>query len=172
MIPGGYDHVLFILALFFLNSELKSGIIQCSVFTLAHSITFFLVMFNAIRFNTSITETLIALSIVVVGIENILKPKLNWIRLLLIFIFGLVHGLGFASVLMDVGLSEVNFLTGLLGFNLGVEFAQLLIVIGLYFCFSKWFRFKNWYKVSFVNSVSVCISCIGLFWSISRFLNV
>jgi hypothetical protein len=170
VIPLGYDHILFILSLFFLNSKIKTSIIQCSVFTLAHSITLTLVALGYIAFNARIIECVIALSIFFVALENLFQTELKLGRLGLIFLFGLVHGLGFASALSDIGLPKNEFLSALVGFNFGVEVAQITVIGCCYFLIAKWMQEKVWYQTKFVNPLSLCISSIALFWAIERFL--
>ena len=91
VIPLGFDHILFILSIFFLNSNLKSVIIQCSVFTLAHSVTLGLTAAGYIFPNPKIIEPIIAISILMASIENLFHHKVNTWRLLIIFIFGLIY---------------------------------------------------------------------------------
>ena len=172
VIPLGYDHILFILSLFFFNSRLKTAIIQCSIFTLAHSLTLALVALGYIQFNTRVIEVIIALSIFVVALENIFHATLNWWRLLMVFIFGLVHGMGFATALKEIGLPENEFLTALVGFNCGVEVAQIVIILLCYFLLAKWVSKKNWYREKLAHPLSLLISCIALFWAIERYLSI
>lgn len=170
VIPMGFDHILFILCLFFLNSKVKSIVIQCSVFTVAHSLTLGLATYGLIIPNTSFIETLIALSILFTAIENIISAGVNPLRLLLVFVFGLIHGLGFASALKDIGIPKEQFISSLLSFNLGVELGQLTVILSSYFLISKWFSHKVWYKERIVYPISVIIGCIALYWTINRIL--
>ena len=125
ILPRGLDHILFVLALIFLSLRIKLLIIQISIFTAAHTLTLALATTGLISAPSSIVEPLIALSIVFVAIENIYREDLKPSRLLIIFSFGLLHGLGFAGVLSELGLSTTHFYTTLLSFNLGVELGQL-----------------------------------------------
>jgi hypothetical protein len=170
VIPLGYDHILFILSLFFFNSKLKTAIIQCSVFTLAHSLTLALVAMGYFHFSANIIECIIALSIFFVALENTAQRELKWWRLGLVFAFGLVHGMGFASALNEIGLPQNEFFTALIGFNFGVEVAQVTIILICYSFIAKWFSEKVWYQPKFVNPFSLGISCIALFWAVERFL--
>jgi hypothetical protein len=170
VIPLGYDHILFILSLFFFNSKLKTAIIQCSVFTLAHSLTLALVAMGYFHFSANIIECIIALSIFFVALENTAQRELKWWRLGLVFAFGLVHGMGFASALNEIGLPKNEFFTALIGFNFGVEIAQVAIIFVCYSFVAKWFSQKIWYQTKLVNPLSLGISCIALFWSIERYL--
>src|ERR1043165_8909612 len=110
IIPLGVDHILFITSIFLLNPNLKKVIWQASAFTIAHSITLALAMYGVIKPIPAIIEPVIALSIVLVAMENLITQKLHPWRVLIIFCFGLVHGMGFASALVGLGLPEKQFL--------------------------------------------------------------
>jgi hypothetical protein len=170
VIPLGFDHILFILSLFFLNSKIKSVLIQCSVFTLAHSLSLGMASAGFIVANSSVIEPLIAVSILFTAIENIVHSKINAWRMAIVFGFGLIHGLGFASALQEIGLPKGQFLSSLLSFNLGVEFGQITIILAAYFLVSKWFSDKKWYKERIVYPISSVIGCIALYWTIERIL--
>ncbi len=168
VIPLGYDHILFILCLYFYQPDLKKVIIQCTVFTLAHSITLAMAALNWVNINTTLTETIIAASIFFLAVENIISSQVNPFRNAVIFAFGLFHGLGFASALIQIGLPQDAFLPSLLLFNLGVELAQVSIILLAYFSFGKWFRYKSWYRPKMVYPISAAIACIALYWTITR----
>jgi len=168
IIPFGFDHILFILSLFFLNSEFKSVLIQCSLFTLAHSITLGLAATGYILPKSDIIEPLISISIIFTSIENIFHNKVNTWRLALVFCFGLIHGMGFANSLSEIGLSKLHFISSLLCFNLGVEFGQITIILLAFFSISIWFRKKDWYKEMIVYPISTLIACIAIYWTIHR----
>jgi len=170
VIPLGFDHILFILTLFFLSSNIKTMLIQCSVFTLAHSLSLALATSGLIIPNATIVEPLIALSILFTAIENIVHNKINPWRLVLIFGFGLIHGLGFAKALNEIGMPKNQFFTSLLSFNIGVEMGQVTIIVAAYFIISKWFSKKIWYKERVVYPISSVIACIALYWVIERIL--
>ena len=170
VIPLGFDHILFILSIFFLNSKLKSVVIQCSVFTVAHSLSLGLATAGFIIPNSNYIEPLIAISILFTAIENIVSQKVNTWRLLIIFGFGLIHGLGFATALSEIGIPKKEFFSSLLSFNLGVELGQITIILLAYFLISKWFSDKIWYKERIVYPVSCCIGCVALYWTIARIL--
>ena len=170
VLPLGWDHILFILSLFFLNSKMKSVIIQCSVFTFAHSISLGLAAAGLIIPNPDYVEPLIAFSILFTAIENILNEQVNPFRLIVIFVFGLIHGLAFATALQDIGIPKEQFISSLLSFNLGVELGQIIIILLAYFAISKWFANKSWYKERIVFPISGVIACIALYWTIERIL--
>jgi hypothetical protein len=170
VIPYGFDHILFILSLFFLNSNLKSVIIQCSVFTLAHSLSLGITAAGYIMPNEAIIEPLIALSILFTAVENIVHNKVNSWRILVIFVFGIIHGMGFASALKEVGLQKGFFINSLLFFNIGVEIGQITIILLAYFLIAKWTNKKVWYTTRVVYPVSALIGSIALYWMIERMI--
>ena len=168
IIPLGLDHILFVLAIFLLKPDLKTVIWQATAFTVAHSITLGLAIYGYISPQPSIIEPIIALSIVFVGLENIVTSELKWWRVLIIFLFGLIHGCGFAGVLIDAGLPENYFLPALFTFNLGVEAGQITIILTAFFLFGKWFGRKSWYKNRISIPLSLGISLIALYWTVER----
>jgi hypothetical protein len=172
VIPTGFDHILYILCLFVFSSNVKTVLLQCSVFTVAHSLSLGLAATGFIMPNSSIIEPIIAASILFTAVENIIHSKINAGRIFLIFGFGLIHGLGFANALNEIGLPKNQFLTSLLSFNLGVELGQLTVILAAYFLISKWFNKKHWYKERIIYPISSIIGCIALYWTIERILFV
>lgn len=168
ILPSGLDHVLFILGLFLLSPRLKPLLWQATAFTVAHSITLGLAMSGKINPAPSITEPLIALSIAFVAAENILLSELKWWRVIIVFGFGLIHGLGFATALQEMGLPQENFFLSLISFNAGVELGQIAVIITAYLLVGKWFREKAWYKNRIVIPASAMISVIALYWTVER----
>ncbi len=168
IIPLGLDHILFIVCLFFLSPKLKTVILQATAFTVAHTITLGLAMYGVISAPSYIIEPIIALSILFLALENIISDQLKPTRIIVVFLFGLIHGLGFASVLSDLGLPEDKFLLSLLTFNVGVELGQISIIIALWWLIGKWFHKKEWYKKRIVIPVSVVIAIISFYWIIER----
>lgn len=168
IIPLGFDHILFILSLFLLSPKLKTIIWQATAFTAAHSITLGLAMFGWVSAPSYIVEPIIALSIMFVAIENIISDKLRPSRILIVFVFGLIHGLGFAGVLKDLGLPQKEFINALISFNVGVELGQIAIILAAWFLFGKWFNKKPWYRKFIVNPLSAVIALIALYWTIER----
>ena len=130
ILPKGLDHILFVLGIFLLSPRLKTMLLQVTAFTIAHSITLGLSMYGIVSLPSRIVEPLIALSIAYVAIENLVTRELKPWRLALVFMFGLLHGLGFAGVLRELGLPRGEFLTALRTFNPGVEGGQLMIIAG------------------------------------------
>lgn len=128
ILPKGLDHILFVLGLFFLSTRLGPLLWQVTAFTLAHTVTLALGALGVVNIPGAIVEPLIAASIVYVAVENIFARKMNSWRPLIVFGFGLLHGLGFASVLGEFGLPEGTVLAALIGFNVGVELGQLTVI--------------------------------------------
>ena len=141
---------------------------QVTMFTLAHSITLSLAMLEIFSLPANIVEPLIALSIAYIGIENIFVNKIKNRRLVLVFVFGLLHGMGFASMLADFGMPNNAFATALISFNIGVELGQLFIILLAFVCIAYWFRYKSWYRKIIVIPASLIISITGLYWTWDR----
>jgi HupE / UreJ protein len=168
ILPLGLDHILFVLSLFLLNPKLKSILWQATAFTVAHTVTLGLSMYNVIKPPANIVEPLIALSILYVALENIFSPKLKASRIGVVFLFGLVHGMGFASALGELGLPQNSYLTSLLLFNLGVELGQISVIVAAYFLLAKWFGDKTYYRKAIVIPLSVLISLVAAYWVVER----
>lgn len=167
ILPKGLDHILFVLGLFLLSPRWKTMVLQVTAFTIAHSITLGLSIYGLVSLPSSIVEPLIALSIAYVAIENLFTRELKPWRLALVFMFGLLHGLGFAGVLKELGLPRGEFLTALVTFNLGVEAGQLTVIAAALiavFAFMK----KGWYHQRVVIPASIAIAAIGLYWTVVR----
>ncbi len=128
ILPLGLDHILFVLGLFFLSPKIGPLLWQVSAFTLAHTVTLALGALGVVSIAPEIIEPLIAASIVYVAVENLFTTNLSRWRPFVIFGFGLLHGLGFASVLGEFGLPQGQFVSALIGFNIGVELGQLTVI--------------------------------------------
>ncbi len=168
ILPKGMDHILFIFGLFLFSTAIRPLLWQITMFTIAHTITLGLAMNGIFNLPEQVVQPLIALSIVYVGIENIFNKGLKKSRLVLVFAFGLLHGLGFASMLADFGMPENAFATGLISFNVGVELGQLSILLGAYLLVGLFFGKRDWYKALVVNPASLVISLIAFYWFIDR----
>ena len=170
ILPKGLDHILFVLGLFFLSTHLRPLLWQVSAFTLAHTVTLAAGALGWVTVPGSIVEPLIAASITYVAVENILSDRLSRWRPAVIFGFGLLHGLGFASVLGEFGLPEDQFIPALIGFNVGVEFGQLTVIAIAFLAVGLWFRNKPWYRARISIPASMIIAAIGAYWVIERTL--
>lgn len=131
IVPLGLDHILFVLGLFFLSTHFRPLLWQITAFTAAHTVTLGAATLGYVDIapeNMWIVESIIAASIVYVAVENVFTDGLNPWRPAIIFAFGLLHGLGFASVLGQYGLPDEAVVPALLGFNIGVELGQLFCI--------------------------------------------
>lgn len=167
ILPLGLDHMLFILGLFFLAGGWRVLVVQVTCFTVAHSATLALSTLGFIAAPANIIEPLIALSIVYVALDNLYSTQLARWRLLVISAFGLLHGMGFAVVLNDIGLPQEGFLTALALFNIGVELGQLSVLF-LAFMLVGWWRKQSWYQSTVAQPATVAIAGTGLYWFIKR----
>jgi hypothetical protein len=168
ILPLGLDHILFVLSIYFLSPKLKTVLWQATAFTVAHSITLALAMYGYIEPLPSIVEPIIALSIFFVAVENLLVQQLRPSRIAVVFGFGLVHGMGFAGVLSDLGLPPGSYFNAIISFNIGVELGQIAVILIAYFLVGRWFSDKVWYRQWVVNPVSVFIALVALFWTFER----
>lgn len=169
ILPKGLDHILFVLGLFLLNVRLRPILLQVTTFTIAHSITLALSMYDLVSLPSFVVEPLIALSIAYVAVENLATTEIKPWRLGLVFAFGLLHGLGFAGVLADLGLPRDEFFTALLSFNVGVEAGQLTVIAAAAAAVA-WSRNRWWYRNVVVTPASVAIGAVGIYWTITRAL--
>ncbi len=174
ILPKGLDHILFVLSLFLASTRVRPLLIQITTFTIAHTITLALAASGLVTAPAGIVEPLIALSIAFVAIENIFFKEMTRWRPLVVFGFGLFHGLGFAGVLAELGLPQDQFAAALVSFNVGVEAGQLTVV-GLALVPSLLLRrllqregAERLYRPIAVVPASVCIAVIGLWWAIER----
>ena len=167
ILPEGLDHILFVLGLFLLCRAWKPILIQVTTFTIAHTITLALATLGYVKVDTNIVEPIIALSIAVVALENIFRPTYGKFRLLLVFIFGLIHGLGFAQRLIDEQIPSGSVASALLGFNCGVELGQLA-VIALAVAATFWIKDETKYRRWVVIPASTLIALAGLIWAYQR----
>jgi hypothetical protein len=170
VIPRGLDHILFVFGLFLLSLKTSVLLWQISAFTLAHTVTLIAGALGLINVSSTIVEPLIAASIVFVAVENIFFSKLNKWRTLLVFGFGLLHGLGFASVLAEFGLPEGHFLPALVGFNIGVEVGQLSVIAIAYLLLGLTFGQKSYYRTVISIPASCIIAAVGTWWVFERVL--
>lgn len=168
IIPLGLDHIVFIIALFIINPQIKPILVQATAFTIAHTITLGLSMFQIIKAPTQIVEVIIAISILYVAIENIFFGSVKPSRVVVVFLFGLIHGLGFAAVLAEIGLPQNKFIPSLLMFNIGVELGQIAVIASVYFLLIKWVKDKLFYRKKIVIPISILISVVAISWIIER----
>ena len=170
IIPAGVDHILFVTGLCLLSPDIKTILWQATAFTVAHSITLALSMKNIIVAPGSIVEPIIALSILFIVVENLVLSELKPWRIAIVFFFGLIHGMGFASVLNEIGLPPEKFLSSILYFNAGVELGQIATILAVFLLVILPFHNKSWYKKRIVYPISACIALIAAYWTIERIL--
>jgi len=169
IVPEGADHILFVLGLFFLGVTWRKLLSQTTVFTIAHATTLFLSTYGIFRLPSRYVEPAIALSIAWIAIENVVKPKLGPARLAIVFGFGLIHGLGFASSLSDVPFPKKDFIVALLGFNFGVDFGQLFVIAVAFLAVGR-FRNEPWFRRRIAIPCSLAIAAVGLAWAVQRII--
>jgi hydrogenase/urease accessory protein HupE len=169
----GYDHLLFLAALLLVCATFREAATIITCFTVAHSVTLALAALDVVRLSSRVVEPVIAASIVYVALENVLAPRqrkgrLAW-RAGVTFAFGLVHGLGFASVLRELGLGTTpdGVVLPLLRFNLGVEAGQLAVA-SVVFPLILFARRRPSMEYRLVPVCSVLIALVGAYWLFER----
>jgi len=169
----GYDHIAFLIAIILWTSRLWPVVKAVTAFTIAHSITLSLAAFDIVRIPSAIVEPAIAASIIYVAVENFMTRETGkrWREA---FLFGLVHGFGFASALQELGLPKIKLITALAAFNFGVEIGQVAIVATVFVSLSALDRWqisgtsKPVRNPALVHAVSFAIALLGSYWFVSR----
>ncbi len=176
ILPDGADHILFVLAILLASVRFKALIWQISAFTVAHTATLGLAASGIITPSSAIVEPLIAFTIAFVAIENLFFKDMTKWRPLVVFGFGLIHGLGFAGFFGELGLPPGQFWSALIGFNVGVEIGQLSVIV-LAALIGFWIRRMLQdpagvarYRSYIVRPGSALIGLTGLWWGITRLL--
>ena len=146
IIPNGFDHILFIVSLCLLSTNMKTIIVTPG----------------------AVVEPVISLSIVFVAVENMVLNKLKAWRVAIVFLFGLIHGMGFASALNGVGLPRNRFFTSVLAFNAGVELGQVAVILLVFGLIIIPFGKQSYYKKKIVWPISAVIALIAAYWTIER----
>jgi hypothetical protein len=167
IVPEGLDHILFVVCLFLLSPRMKPLLIQVTAFTLAHSVTLALAMAGIVLLPSRLVETLIALSIVVMAVENCFMREAKPWRWALVFLFGLIHGLGFAGSFSALAMQPGDFARPLILLNVGIEFGQLAVVAAAA-VLTCWAWNKPWYNRAVVYPASIIIALIAAWWTIER----
>lgn len=170
VVPKGLDHMLFILGLFLAVLSFKPMLWQSLLFTVAHSITLGACALGWLP-QWGWVEIFIALTITIIGVENLMKVKVGKRRYIIVFVFGLIHGLGFASVFVEQvsSVPDDKLLRPLLFFNIGVELAQISVILVAALLFSLIKR-KSKQRAQIFGSI--LISCAGVIWMIQRIFGV
>ncbi len=170
ILPKGLDHILFVLGLYFYALAWRPLLWQVTAFTAAHTVTLALAASGVVSIPGSVVEPLIALSIVFVALENIWskgRTTITWGRIAVVFGFGLLHGLGFASVLADFGLGD-NFAAKLISFNVGVEIGQMTVIAVAFLLLGLTLGSKPYYRRVVAIPGSVIIAAIATYWFLNR----
>lgn len=168
-ILSGYDHILFILSVILVVSGSREVLKLVTSFTIAHSITLALAFLGIVSLSSSIVEPLIALTIAIVAFENVVSSNFKR-RWMLVFGFGLVHGLGFVGVLKEITVSKQELLASLFSFNLGIEAGQIIIVGTGVFCL-LYIRKTKWAPV-IIRWSSISIGALGSLWFVERIADI
>jgi hypothetical protein len=169
IIPAGTDHALFVLGLFLLTPRFKPVMWQISAFTVAHTITLTLTALHVVGLPSSVVEPAIAASIAFVGVENLVTRRVSPWRVVVAFIFGLVHGMGVATAFSEAGFPPGQLVTSLAAFTVGVEAGHMLVLAGAFIALA-WARNKPWYRSRVAIPLSLVIGAIASYWFIERIL--
>lgn len=162
----GADHLLFLLALLLVGGTVRSLVAVVTSFTVAHSLTLAAATLGLVAPSPSLVEPLIALSIIYVGVENRLATAVSR-RHLVTFVFGLIHGFGFAGALHEMALPADAVPLALLGFNLGVEAGQLAVVL-LVVPLLSLARRATWFTPRLAPALSLGVAAVGVYWFVER----
>jgi hypothetical protein len=168
IIPDGLDHILFVVGLCLLSTSIKTILWQATAFTVAHTITLALSMKGTIAVPAALVEPIIALSIMFVAVENLILSELKPWRIAVVFLFGLIHGMGFANALNEIGLPPNRFYTSIIAFNIGVELGQIAVIAAVFGLLILPLRSQPWYKKAIVYPLSILIALIAGYWTIQR----
>lgn len=173
ILPGGLDHILFVLAIFFSTQRIRPLLIQVSAFTVAHTLTLGMVASGVFAPPASIVEPLIAATIAFVAIENLVFKDMTRWRPFIVFGFGLIHGMGFAGFFGSLGLPDGQFWSALIGFNVGVEIGQLSVIAlaALLLWPVRGLASERFYRQFMVWPICGLIGTVGAYWAIERVLS-
>jgi hypothetical protein len=172
---NGYDHMLFLWMSFltFAFSQYKRAFFQVTLFTLAHSLTLAISVFQWVPFSTAWVERFIALSIALSAllplINTYIKPQASWVSGALIFVFGLIHGMGFSGLLVSLLGHSQAISIPLLFFNVGLELGQLLFVVFILWLQSLLQRVKPEFTNTYIKSAAIIGLSLGIYLFVGRF---
>ena len=168
VLPKGLDHILFIVGLFFYARRWRPLFSQSLAFTLAHTVTLGLAAAGMVKLPSHWVEPLIALSIAVIALENLGSARIRrpWMRLSIVFGFGLIHGLGFAGALSVWLKPGKGFLPSLLSANIGVELAQAAVLLSAWILTLRWHETTAYYRLRKISCIG--IAATGVVWMIQR----
>ena len=172
---NGYDHMLFLWMSFltFAFSQYKRAFFQVTLFTLAHSLTLAISVFQWVPFSTAWVERFIALSIALSAllplINAYIKPQASWVSWALIFVFGLIHGMGFSGLLVSLLGHSQAISIPLLFFNVGLELGQLLFIVFILSLQSLLQRAKPEFTNTYIKSAAIIGLSLGIYLFVGRF---
>jgi len=169
ILPLGDDHVAFVLALFFLTPKTRPLVLQLSAFTVAHTVSLALAVLGYVSLPGRFVEAAIAASILWIALHNVRSAQGRGHRLAVVFGFGLLHGMGFASALQELGLPTRELVAALLSFNVGVELGQLAVVGAAISVVGPWRR-EPWYRERVSRPASAVLAALGAMWLVQRVL--
>ena len=176
IVPKGLDHILFVLGLFLLSplvpsnveGRLKQLVWQVSAFTIAHTVTLGLSLYGVVSAPGHIVEPLIALSVAYVGVENLFTSRLRPWRVMVVFAFGLLHGLGFAGAMSELPYSHADLVGMLVSFNVGVELGQLTVIAAAAVAMRGVLAQRESWRLPVARLASAAVGVTGLLWTVER----
>lgn len=168
ILQNGGDHVLFVLALVFLNSRLPALLWQFSAFAMGHTLAMALGVIGAVDVSPELVGLLVSVSVVYVALENIVTGTLHRWRVFMVFGFGLFHGLALAAALEQIGLPPGRGLAALTGFSIGVDLGLLGAIALALLLGGAWLASRPWYRGRIAIPASVVIAMIGAYWVVQR----
>ena len=161
------DQILFVIGICLLGTSLRPTVAQASTFAVAQTLTLGLTVFGVLSLRSAIVGPMIALSVAYVAAENLFSSELKPGRLGLVFAFGLLQGVGFATVLGRLGLPSSSRTAAAVAFNAGVVGAEI-VVIAITAAALGWMRPREWYRRRAVVPASLFIACVGVYWAVTR----
>jgi hypothetical protein len=167
ILPHGLDHVLFVLGLFFCCREFGTLLGQVTLFTLAHSLSLGVAVMSGWEAPPRVVELVIVLSIAFVTLDNVMRQRRGRWTYMVTFVFGLVHGLGFAGVFREAAGNAREFAVALLSFNVGVELGQLVVVMAAFAVAGRFWE-RAWYRRAVAVPASAVIAIVALVWAVMR----
>jgi hypothetical protein len=170
ILPRGLDHILFVIGLFLLSARVRPALALVTTFTVAQSTTLGLSLYGFVSLPSRVVEPLFALSIAYLAIYNLRTRQLNALRIALVCVFGLLHGVGAAGAFTNLQFARSNLAVAWLGFNAGVELGQVTVVAATALVVGGWGG-REWYHSRVVVPASLAIAtasglrfCILAFW--------
>ncbi len=161
----GYDHIAFLIGVVFFLHRLKDVVLYVSLFTLGHSLTLMGGVLLGVGANAYVIDAIIGLSVVYKGVENIGGFKRIGLAVdtrAAVLVFGLFHGMGLATKVMDLEMSRDGLLTNLIAFNVGVELGQVLVLTCVVALFTVWRKSPSFSRYAFAANVALILVGLGL----------